>query len=276
MKFGIMGWGVVGQATADAARFHGHDLAFTYDPPQAIQEGDPEACEIVFVCVPTPPIPDSPVLLRKLDTSRVLAAVKWLRDREYWRTVAIRSTVNVGDTRRIGKALGECMGSQLAYNPEFLRRRDAEHTSRWPGYVVLGGRDEKAPAQWELVDFYRPYFEDNPKAPIYTMSFETAEFYKLFSNAMIALTISAAHEMQALAVELGADYGPIYHIAQHCHATPKTVRVDSDSPGWAGPCLPKDVEALCAIGREAGVPLHALEHARNLNDHLRKQCGEGE
>lgn len=130
---------------------------------------------------------------------------------------------------------------------------------------------------WELREFYLPYYEGSPAAPVFSASCETAEFYKLFSNAMIALTISAAHEMQALACELGADYGPVYHIAQHCLATPKTVRVDEDSPGWAGPCLPKDVEALCAAGREAGVPLRALEHARNLNEHLRQACKpEGE
>lgn len=273
MNFGIMGYGVVGRATADAARFHGHRLSFIHDPPQDIDDGDVQECDVVFICVPTPPVPgDAP--LRRLDTSAVEAASRVLKEREYHNTQAIRSTLNIGDTDRISRDV--FLYHRVIYNPEFLRRRDAEHTSRWPTYVVIGDISDGGVGSAGLAEFYEPYFEGSPTAPIFRVSDKTAEFYKLFSNAMIALTISAAHEMQALACELGADYEPVYHIAQHCLATPKTVRVDEDSPGWAGPCLPKDVEALCAAGRAAGVPLRALEHARGLNEHLRQKCGEGE
>lgn len=260
MKFAIIGYGVVGEATRDAAEFHGHECVCIMDKedwrlgcfPPDHEPPHPRlnSAEIAFVCVDTPSLPDG-----SCDTSNVEAAVADLEARRFHGVVAIRSTVPPGTTAAIANAHHPHDMRRFLHNPEFLRMRDAEHTSRWPAHVVIGGCDAYVPHMPEsdpylkrLLRFYEPYFEGRERAPVFVTNWATSEFYKYASNALLALAIIGAEQLYDVAEAVGADWNTCFSIAQHCPVTPKAIRVDPEDRGFGGPCLPKDLKALMAFG----------------------------
>ncbi len=101
MKVGIVGLGAVGSGIQrlfpDAA---------VYDGPKRIGSRDEvNSCAVVFVCVPTPSLPDG-----ACDTSIVEEVVSWLDGP----VIVIRSTVSVGTTRR----LAEQHHKPIVFQPE--------------------------------------------------------------------------------------------------------------------------------------------------------------
>lgn len=271
MTFAIIGYGTVGRATRAAAEFHGHECVGIIDPCAEVPSaGDPalglratgaENCprlseaEFAFVCVQTPSDEDG-----SCDTSAVRAAVADLEVWGYHGAVVIRSTVPPKLMEEL--ALGAQMTDRRRFlaNPEFLRLRDIEHTSRWPYYVVIGGnpayggrvKAEEDPWARKLADFYQPYFDDKVAPPIFVTDWRTAAFYKYLSNALIAANVILADEAWQVAQALGVDWQTCYSIAQRCPVTPKTIRVDPEDRGFGGDCLPKDFKEFVWQAYQAG------------------------
>ena len=269
MTFAIIGYGTVGQATRAAAEFHGHECVGIIDPSLSLgvstvgnaalglRATGAESCtrlreaDLAFVCVPTPSLLDD-----SCDTSAVREALADLEAWGYQGAVVIRSTVPPMLLEDLALNAQLTDRRRFLANPEFLRVRDTEHTSRWPNYVVIGGNPqwslvstEQDPWIRKLADFYRPYFDDKVQPPIFVTDYRTAAFYKYLSNVLIAGVISLADECWEVAQALGVDWETCHAIAQRCPVTPKTIRVDPEDRGFGGACLPKDVAAFDQFSR---------------------------
>lgn len=195
-----------------------------------------------------------------------------------WHTVVIRSTVVPGTTdgvvlplleRHSGRRAGESLG--VGMNPEFLTEGTAVADFVRQDRVVIGGIDERS--RDEIERLYAgfdgvPRIRTNPR---------TAEMIKYASNALLATAISFSNELANLAAALGGI--DAREVMQGVHLS-RYLTAQEDAPaGWTAPlaafyeagcgyggsCLPKDVKALAAHGRAAGVPMRLLEAVDAVN-----------
>lgn len=205
--------------------------------------------DVVFVCVSTPSLPDGSADLRAVDAVVAdLAGV--LRPGA---VVALKSTVPVGTTRRVGERLRAC-GIPVVSTPEFLRESHAVGDFRDPDRIVIGAAD--AAAADRVAALY-------PPAPVLRMSPESAELAKYASNAFLAVKISYANSLAQLCAQAGADIDDVTRcMGADIRIGPHFLR---PGPGWGGSCLPKDTAALVHTAREHGVTLPEVDSARVTN-----------
>lgn len=208
--------------------------------------------QAVFVCVPTPSSPDGAA-----DLSAVEEAVDQLGDTlRPPAVVALKSTVPVGTTRRMGQRLDR-HGIPVVASPEFLRESHAVYDFRNPDRVVIGADD---PAAAELIAFV--YGTDGSR--VLRMSPESAELAKYASNAFLAVKLSYANSMARLCARVG---GEIADVIRAAGADPRIgPHFLTPGPGWGGSCLPKDTAELLCTGRRAGIELAEVQAARHTND----------
>lgn len=205
--------------------------------------------DVVFVCVSTPSMADGSADLRAVDAVvGELASV--LRAGA---VVALKSTVPVGTTRRVGERLRD-NGIRVLSSPEFLRESHAIGDFRHPDRILIGSDDDAAATV--VASLY-------PPGRVLRMSPESAEVAKYASNAFLAVKISYTNSLARLCAHVGAD------IADVTRCMGADIRIGAHflqpGPGWGGSCLPKDTAALLDTGRRYGVVLPEVEAARTTN-----------
>jgi len=212
---------------------------------------------MLITCVGTPPsasgAPDLRSLWRLLDDLRESRPAGPF-------TVVIKSTVPPGTGRRAQGRLGP--GFLVVSNPEFLREGTAIHDFFHPDRIVVGSASPDAARQ--VAALYRGI-----DAPVVTTGWEEAELIKYASNAFLAVKLSFANEVAALAEALGADglavlkgVGLDQRIGGHFLAP---------GPGYGGSCLPKDLDGLLWAARRRRVRLDLLPAARRANHRQRER-----
>jgi len=129
---GIIGQGFVGNALKNA--FSPHYKVYTYDKMRADLSTHKNvydlsrACELIFVCVPTPMKKDG-----SCDVSIVKEVVQQACSTGRRNVIAIKSTIPPNTT----KALQDlCQDSQIVFNPEFLLERNAEEDFKNTNRVI--------------------------------------------------------------------------------------------------------------------------------------------
>lgn len=173
-RVGVIGAGYVGLTSAVCLAERGHDtvcvdvdearVRLLNDGVATIDEPDlPELLErglrtntlrftaqyraladrdVVFVCVSTPSMPDGSADLRAVHAAvDDLATV--LRPGA---VVALKSTVPVGTTRRVGDRLRDS-GIHAVSSPEFLRESHAIGDFRHPDRILIGADDDARPTR---------------------------------------------------------------------------------------------------------------------------------
>jgi UDPglucose 6-dehydrogenase len=251
----------------------GSRLRATTDLAAAVADSD-----LTFICVGTPSRPDGTI-----DVSFVQQAAEQigaaLAATVGFHGVIVKSTVVPGTSDQIvrptcerasGKRAGVDFG--IGVNPEFLTEGQAVEDFLRPDRIVIGGDDRTVAALRELYAGFEG-------VPIVQTNAPTAEMIKYASNAMLATAISFANEI----ANLGSAIGGIdaievmrgVHLSRYLtvplsDGTTVTAPLSSfyeAGCGYGGSCLPKDVAALAARGREVGSPLALLEAVASVNDH---------
>lgn len=247
MRIGIAGYGVVGKAMAQVV-YH----PVIYDPPQGLGNlSDLQRCAYVFVCVPTPSLPDG-----ACDTSIVEEVVGHLQDS----LVILRSTVPPGTTRRLATVTGQ----RIIFQPEFIGVT-ADHP--YPkesdvSWMLLGGEPS------DTAEVAREWRRVPPRSRrIYQTTWETAEMAKHATNAFLALKVTLCNELWDLAQKFNVDYEEFVQLwTQDPRIGESHTRVFANDRGFGGACLPKDLAALIAAA-DGAAPL--LEAVRQINDRRR-------
>jgi UDPglucose 6-dehydrogenase len=209
--------------------------------------------ELILVCVGTPIGPDG-----RSDLSQLRGALETAAATLPGTPVVIRSTLAPGGT---AIAVGWAGGStrSLVTNPEFLRQGSAIADFLAPSRIVVG---RFADADPRLVDMVVGLY-DRLDAPVLVVDPPAAELIKNGSNAFLAMKLSFANEMAALSEAYGTD---VAQVLAGITADPRIgTTYMGPSFGFGGSCLPKELRALEAAGRDRGIQLHVATAAADAN-----------
>jgi UDPglucose 6-dehydrogenase len=175
--------------------------------------------------------------------------------------VVIKSTVPVGTNAKIHARLKERTGGEprVASNPEFLKEGAALEDFKKPDRVVVGVRGRRdAEALHEL---YRPFLRT--ERPFLVMSPESAEMTKYVANALLATKISFINEIANLCERTNADINEVRRGIGHDQRIGFAFLFPG--VGYGGSCFPKDVRALMATAKSAGVEPRILAAVDAVN-----------
>lgn len=207
-----------------------------------------------------------------------------LRDKKTYHLVVVKSTVVPGTTDEVvipileetsGKRAGLDFG--VGMNPEFLTEGVAVRDFMHPDRIVLGGMDERC------INLMGEIYSGFDEAPHIRTNNKTAEMIKYASNALLATMISFSNELGNLCAALGGvDIVDVMHgVHRSNYLSPLLAngeRVEAPITsfleagcGFGGSCLPKDVHALIAHGREAGVEMPLLSAVMQTNEQQHQQ-----
>lgn len=194
-----------------------------------------------------------------------------LRSAKLFHTVVLRSTVPPGTTEKVLiPALEESAGMKagrdfgVCFLPEFLREGSAVHDFLYPPKIVIGAYEPRGASV--LKRLWKPI-----RAPLFVTSLKAAEMVKYADNGFHALKVSFANEVGALCKRLGIDSHEVMRI--FIRDTKLNISPLYLKPGFAfgGPCLPKDLRALCSMARNGGVKTPLLSSILVSNSsHLRR------
>ena len=251
-KVGIVGYGVVGRSL---------HLLFGNDAVTLDVEATPEdraainACEAVFICVPTPPAADL-----ACDTSIVEECVRWIESP----LIVIRSTVAPGTTDRLRRETGKAILFQPENLGETVRHPMADVKGR--SFIILGGPVDEAS---RVADIYLRYYHSELR--FYFTSAITAEVAKYMENSFYAVKVTFCNEFYDIARAFGVEYQELREIWL---ADPRISRdhtfVYPENRGFSGKCLSKDVSAIIHSAKAKGYEPRLLESVMRQNAAYRK------
>ncbi len=295
MNVTVVGAGWVGIISAAALAHLGHDVVLTdnrderiialqggdlpfFEPelPELFQAGlvsgrlklspaSPETmakADIVLCSVGTPPLPNGAA-----DLSAVFEVARdFGRGVERGSTFVIRSTVPPGTGKRCSEVIGEELRVRgvtrpysVASNPEFLAEGTAVRDSLFPERIIIGSESEAGESALKLL--YAPLLEKG--TPLLSTNIATSELAKYAANAFLATKISFINEIANYAELVGASAQDIAKgMGMDSRIGPKFLR---PGIGYGGSCLPKDVRALIAAGKEAGYRFQIIPEVDRVN-----------
>jgi UDPglucose 6-dehydrogenase len=227
-------------------------LRFTGNIQEAV-----ESSQIIFIAVPTPPLPDGDVDLSFVEkVAREIAGV--LSD---YRVIVDKSTVPVKTGEKVAESIKRYNrhGAEfdVVSNPEFLREGCAVTDLMHPDRIVIGAQSEHAIDLMKKV--YEPFM-----APILVTDINSAELIKHCANSFLALKISYINAVSAICEASGADVEKVADGIGMDH------RIGRDflkaGIGYGGSCFPKDIAAFIAISEQLGTPFNLLREVQRINE----------
>jgi UDPglucose 6-dehydrogenase len=227
-------------------------LHFTGNIQEAV-----ERSQIIFIAVPTPPLPDGDVDLSFVEkVAREIASVL-----TSYRVIVDKSTVPVKTGEKVAESIKRYNRHGAKFdvvsNPEFLREGCAVADLMHPDRIVIGAQSEHATDLMKKV--YEPFM-----APILVTDISSAELIKHCANSFLALKISYINAVSAICEASGADVGKVADGIGMDH------RIGRDflnaGIGYGGSCFPKDIAAFIAISEQLGTPFTLLREVQRVNE----------
>src|SRR3954467_15545485 len=226
-------------------------LQFTGNIQEAV-----ERSQIIFIAVPTPPLPDGDVDLSFVEkVAREIAGV--LTD---YRVIVDKSTVPVKTGEKVAESIKRYNRHGAKFdvvsNPEFLREGCAVADLMHPDRIVIGAQSEHAIDLMKKI--YEPFM-----APILVTDINSAELIKHAANSFLALKISYINALSAICEASGAD---VEKVADGIGMDRRIGRTFLHAGiGYGGSCFPKDVAAFITISEQLGVPFSLLKEVQRIN-----------
>jgi len=228
-----------------------NQLSFTTSTKDGVENS-----EIIFIAVPTPPLPDGSVDLSFIegvarDIAGAMTSYKIIVDKS---TVPVRTGEKVSETiKRYCKAKVEF---DVVSNPEFLREGFAVEDLMKPDRVVVGVRSQR-PVQ-AMKEVYIPF-----KAPIIVTDINSAELIKHAANSFLALKISYINAISIICEATGAN---VEEVATGIGMDERIGRrFLNASLGFGGSCFPKDLSAFIKISEQLGYEFTLLKEVQRIN-----------
>ena len=259
---GIVGWGVVGEATGKGFS-KAHKVVWN-DPGKVESTALDkliEESEFIFVCVPTPMFSDE----SGIDLSIVDKVIKKIapRIKNTRKVLVIKSSVIPGTTSFYAKKYKTV---KFAINPEFLTEINAPWDFNHPDRVVIGAFDEDVANRVARV--YRQAL--GYKYKIFITDPTSAEMAKYMSNTFMATKVIFANEMKELADKLRISYDQVREMVSADPRIGDSFLKVTPFAGFGGKCFPKDTVALLALARKLRVDLSLLAAAWKKNLKIRR------
>jgi UDP-glucose 6-dehydrogenase len=258
MKIGIMGNGIVGQATSYAYR----DIADVYRYDKDHERGlhtirQVNECDIVFVCVPE---------------YEVECAIWMLVEPCF---IVIKSTTPVGVTRELQQ---KYQRHTIVHSPEFLTERTSLYDAEHPRVNIIGipnYQSQDKPQDIRGDEQYNRYYSLLQRKfldiPLHVMSSDESEAVKLFLNSFFAVKVSLFNEFHELADKLNLDWEVVIStMVTEGRMTPTHTAVPGPDGkyGFGGRCLPKDLWNLigCMLRNQCNPQVMQAVAMRNIKD----------
>lgn len=215
------------------------------------------ATNILFVCVGTPPGPDTGA-----DMTAVWAVVEEVaRHMTEHKVIVMKSTVPVGTAAEVRRRMSAITDVEfdVVSNPEFLREGAALKDFLEPDRVVIGTGDARVATL--MKELYAPFL--GPDQPMLVMDNPSAELTKYGANALLATRISFMNELANLAGRVGADINAVRKAMGYDHRIGHHFLYPG--VGFGGSCFPKDVDALGDTAKKLGMGLRILAATNAVN-----------
>ncbi len=285
-RIGIIGAGMVGQATGKGLARFGHEVVFADINPQVIEtlradgynavladDLPREKTDVSMLCVWTPTI-DRTVDLSSLHSACTTLAGA-LNSTSSYHLVVIRSTVPPGT---IHDLLMPCMEEAsrqtsgrdfgVCHNPEFLREVSALEDYLKPWVVVLGAEDARS---HDILSSIVKPIADQAGAYLIETDIRTAEMLKYTSNLFNATKISFANEMWSVCRSLGVDGNRVLSfVARSAEASWNPSYGIRGGTPFGGSCLPKDTRAFLSFAGANSLDMPLLEAVVHVNDRMQE------
>jgi UDPglucose 6-dehydrogenase len=226
-------------------------LSFTNSTAEGVQKSD-----VIFIAVPTPPLPDGSVDLSFIErVAREIAAAMT----EY-KVVVDKSTVPVKTGEKVAETIKRYCPAKVDFdvvsNPEFLREGFAVGDLMKPDRVVIGVRSQRPVAA--IKEIYAPFH-----APIVVTDIASAELIKHASNSFLALKISYINAIAAVCEATGAN---VEEVAAGMGLDERIGRRFLNAGiGFGGSCFPKDLSAFIKIAEQIGCDFRLLKEVQRVN-----------
>lgn len=226
-------------------------LSFTTSTAEGVENS-----EVVFIAVPTPPLPDGSVDLSYIEkVAREIAGAM-----TGYKIIVDKSTVPVKTGDKVAETIKRYCKAKVEFdvvsNPEFLREGFAVEDLMQPDRVVIGVRNQRpVPSMMEV---YAPF-----KAPVVITDINSAELIKHASNSFLALKISYINAISVLCEATGAN---VQEVANGMGMDARIGRRFLDaSLGFGGSCFPKDLSAFIQIAEQVGFDFRLLKEVQKIN-----------
>lgn len=226
-------------------------LSFTDNTAEGVEKSD-----VVFIAVPTPPLPDGSVDLSFIErVARDIAAAMTA-----YKIVVDKSTVPVKTGERVAETIKRYCKSKVDFdvvsNPEFLREGFAVGDLMKPDRIVVGVRSPRAVAA--MKEIYGPF-----KAPIIVTDVASAELIKHAANSFLALKISYINAIATVCEAAGAN---VQEVAEGIGLDERIGRRFLNAGiGFGGSCFPKDLSAFIKISEQVGYDFQLLKEVQRIN-----------
>jgi UDPglucose 6-dehydrogenase len=229
LRIGIVGYGVVGRATANAFESKEGAIIYYIDKKDANTNYDAmcNKADYIFICVPTPT-----TAMGTCNTQIVIDVLKELKERSYEGIVIIKSTCELETTKKARRRFD----MKINYNPEFLSEDTAFQDALNPEMTVVGGE--------EADQIKKELYGDDPLCIVTDST--TAEMIKYFFNCFFLLKVVYANQMFDICEKRGADYSTVLKAAKR-HKWIADMHLDVFHKGFRGAngkCLPKDAKVM--------------------------------
>jgi UDPglucose 6-dehydrogenase len=215
-----------------------------------------EKSEVIFIAVPTPPLPDGSVDLSFIEkVAREIA-----QSMTSYRIVVDKSTVPVRTGDKVAETIKRYSKTRVDFdvvsNPEFLREGFAVEDLMRPDRIVIGVKSQRpVPAMKTL---YQPF-----DAPIIVTDINSAELIKHAANSFLALKISYVNALSVLCEATGAN---VIEVANGMGMDSRIGRRFLDAGiGFGGSCFPKDLSAFIKIAEQLGSDFRLLKEVQRIN-----------
>jgi len=231
-------------------------LAFSTSIAECVKK-----CEIIFICVGTPPLPNGEADLSAIEHVCIEIANHMKR----YHLIVEKSTVPVKTGEWVQQTLKKHVRKGVQYdvasNPEFLREGSAIKDAAHPDRIILGVASDRAAML--LVKLYEPL-----NAPLLITDIKSAELIKHTANAFLALKISFINAVANVCERTGAN---VMKVAKGI-GMDKRIGQDFLSPGigYGGSCFPKDVSAYIKLCEKIGYDFKLLKEVEIINYNQRR------
>ena len=265
-SIGVIGHGFVGKAISDGFKHYTDVKVYDINPMNTVHDYfDVVAQDILFVCLPTPMLPDGNVDLKIVRNAlHTLDSALQVQHKP----VIIKSTIPPLALEQLAKDFRPNI--HLIYSPEFLTERTAMLDFQQQNRLIFGDYVSDVSATTDLVDAYdknitqiNTLFSNRfPLVPTIWTTVRQASLVKYFTNVFFATKISLMNEFAQVAMALGMDPNETIEMVlldQRIGRSHWQVPGHDGKYGFGGSCFPKDINGYMSIARELGVaPMLAL------------------
>jgi UDPglucose 6-dehydrogenase len=215
-----------------------------------------EQADVVFIAVPTPPLPDGSVDLSFIEgVAREIAGCL-----TSYKIVVDKSTVPVNTGQKVAETIRRYNRARVEFdvvsNPEFLREGFAVGDLMKPDRIVIGVSGPRPVAT--MREIYEPF-----QAPIVVTDINSAELIKHAANSFLALKISYINALSVICEASGAN---VQEVANGIGMDQRIGRRFLDAGlGFGGSCFPKDISAFVKIAEQLGYDFALLKEVQRIN-----------